>query len=61
MWGNATWAADDLPDALETHGQFVAFRPSSVHDPGIRNLTAGEASNFILGHTPNSFQVVLLE
>lgn len=59
MWGNATWAADDLPNAVHTHGQFVAFRPNNgSHDPGLRNLTANEASNFILEHTPSSFQVM---
>jgi phospholipid:diacylglycerol acyltransferase len=59
VWGNTTWAADDPPNAWQTHGQFVAFRPSSgVHDPGLRNLTADEASNFILEHTPSTFQVV---
>ncbi|KAF8518206.1 phospholipid:diacylglycerol acyltransferase [Gautieria morchelliformis] len=57
VWGNTTWAADDLPNAWQTHGQFVAFRPiSGVHDPGLRNLTADEASNFILEHTPSTFQ-----
>ncbi|KAF8589534.1 phospholipid/diacylglycerol acyltransferase [Ramaria rubella] len=57
IWGNATWAADDLQNATQSHGHFVAFRAiNGANDPGTNNLTVDEASDFILGHTPSSFQ-----
>ncbi|KAF8526019.1 Lecithin:cholesterol acyltransferase-domain-containing protein [Hysterangium stoloniferum] len=57
IWGNSTWAADDPLDSTHTHGEFVAFRAlGGVQEPPISNLTAEKASNFILEHTPSSFQ-----
>lgn len=58
VWGNATWAPDDPKDNDHSYGQFVSFRSRDTpYDPAIGNLTIDEASNFILEHTPSSFQV----
>jgi phospholipid:diacylglycerol acyltransferase len=62
IWGNTTHAADDDSNATHTHGELIAFRhsqPFSIasesSDTG--NMTAEEAGNWILSHTPSSFQV----
>jgi hypothetical protein len=58
IWGNSTGAADDLMNSTHTHGEFVTFRSiSGVDEHGTGNLTAEKVSNYVLEHTPSSFQV----
>ncbi|EPQ28859.1 uncharacterized protein PFL1_03662 [Pseudozyma flocculosa PF-1] len=65
VWGNATFAPDDEPEATDTHGQFLSFRdldPSLDSDAGTNvkdNLTATHAHNFLLEHAPSTFQKML--
>jgi hypothetical protein len=47
-----------------TQGHFISFRPKAdeevphvMGDPGAGNLTVGGASDWILSHTPTSYQV----
>jgi phospholipid:diacylglycerol acyltransferase len=61
VWGNGVHAPDDECNAIHSHGQLIAFRQSQA---GIvargetwRNMTADEASRWILEHTPSTFQV----
>lgn len=60
VWGNGVHAPDDECNATHSHGQLIAFRQSQV-DTAIRgetsrNMTADEASEWILQHTPSTFQ-----
>jgi hypothetical protein len=55
IWGNSTFAPDDLPGYRYSHGQLLAFRDE--RHPEERNLTAEDAEAWILEHTPISFQV----
>ena len=60
MWGNTTFAPDDLEDKHHSHGELIAFRDAvakSLGEENLRNMTADTASTWILAHTPNNFQV----
>ncbi|KAH9485153.1 Phospholipid:diacylglycerol acyltransferase [Psilocybe cubensis] len=60
VWGNDTHAPDDECDATHSHGQLIAFRANAVesNDKSI-NMTAVDASTWILEHTPATFQKML--
>ncbi|KAH8828190.1 phospholipid diacylglycerol acyltransferase [Flagelloscypha sp. PMI_526] len=65
IWGNTSWAPDDRSDATRSHGQLISFRDKSPADESASgtlptgNMTSMEASNWILSHTPSSFQQML--
>ncbi|PPR02423.1 LOW QUALITY PROTEIN: hypothetical protein CVT26_011391 [Gymnopilus dilepis] len=61
VWGNATHAPDDECDTSHSHGELIAFRPMAAppEDQSARNMTVEEASNWILEHTPTTFQKML--
>ncbi|KAG7090994.1 hypothetical protein E1B28_010061 [Marasmius oreades] len=64
VWGNHTFAADDLPKSTHTHGQLISFRQSkeiSSHNPvdNTRNMSAEESGTWILAHTPSTFQKMM--
>ena len=73
VWGNTTFAPDDLEEADHTHGDLIAFRGDTTtsdsdeshahpvtptHDIAV-NMTASEASTWILERTPLSFQKMI--
>lgn len=61
VWGNMTHAPDDGLDSAHSHGELISFRRSQViNDSSIRNMTADDASTWILQHTPSYFQVIYL-
>lgn len=68
VWGDADWAPDDEPGSSHTHGELIAFRqaalplsaqniPSSVVPT--KNMTADDASTWILQRTPSTFQKMI--
>lgn len=60
MWGNATWAPDDLDNTTHSHGALISFRNNSVGidgEDGLFNMTSTEAGTWILERTPTTFQV----
>ena len=60
VWGNATWAPDDVPNSTHTHGALIAFRNASSAldgDMEPNNMTSSEAGTWILERTPTTFQV----
>ncbi|KAG1865905.1 Lecithin:cholesterol acyltransferase-domain-containing protein [Suillus subalutaceus] len=68
VWGDANWAPDDEPGSSHTHGELIAFRqasvPLSAHSitPSVeptKNMTADDASTWILERTPSTFQKML--
>ena len=64
MWGNATFAPDDIPNSTHTHGALIAFRQSSAALQGegandLYNMTSSSAGTWILERTPETFQVRL--
>ncbi|KAJ9116112.1 hypothetical protein QFC20_000789 [Naganishia adeliensis] len=74
IWGNHEAAPDDPEDATDTHGRFFSFRETTDAEPSASqapaegeitpdtprlNLTMNEAGEYILTHTPNSFQKML--
>lgn len=68
VWGDANWAPDDDPGSSHTHGELIAFRraamPLSAHPttPNIeptKNMTADDASTWILERTPSTFQKMI--
>lgn len=61
VWGTESRAPDDVPDATQTHGELIAFRQTgeSADAHSTRNMTAEESSNWILSHTPTTFQKML--
>ncbi|KAJ7928488.1 Lecithin:cholesterol acyltransferase-domain-containing protein [Mycena leptocephala] len=67
IWGTPHGAPDDAHDCAHSHGQLIAFRepppPPSGSDAGVEamtpNMTADAASDWILQHTPSSFQKMI--
>ncbi|KZT69720.1 LACT-domain-containing protein [Daedalea quercina L-15889] len=63
IWGNATFAPDDLSDDARSHGELILFRESVLGTEGatsrLRNMTASEASTWILERTPTQFQKMI--
>lgn len=70
VWGNGSWAPDDAPNSMHTHGQLFAFRPASVNAYAsedassddlvpLKNMTATDAGAWILQQTPPSFQKMM--
>lgn len=64
VWGNATFAPDDIEDAVHSHGVIIAFREaqaaSHVSDADkVGNMTADDAVTWILQHTPATFQKMM--
>jgi len=61
VWGTESCAPDDAHDATQTHGELISFRQSVVtaDDRSARNMTAEESSNWILSHTPATFQKMI--
>lgn len=60
VWGNGMHAPDDECNATHSHGQLIAFRQSQLGTATgkpSQNMTADEASEWILEHTPSTFQV----
>lgn len=59
IWGNRTNAPDDPPNATHSHGELIAFRDvfKAQDNTDTKNMTAYEAGDWILEHTPESFQV----
>ncbi|KAJ3570900.1 hypothetical protein NP233_g4095 [Leucocoprinus birnbaumii] len=63
VWGNGVHAPDDECNATHSHGQLIAFRQSqaetAIRGETSRNMTADEASDWILKHTPSTFQKMI--
>ncbi|KAJ9118262.1 hypothetical protein QFC22_004173 [Naganishia vaughanmartiniae] len=74
IWGNHESAPDDPENVTDTHGRFFSFRETTDSEPASSqapaegeitpetprlNLTMNEAGEYILTHTPNSFQKML--
>jgi phospholipid:diacylglycerol acyltransferase len=69
VWGNGTSAPDDDLESTHSHGDLISFRAkedeialqSPLNEPKLRNMTADDASQWIIQHTPLTFQVCGLE
>ncbi|CDO75696.1 hypothetical protein BN946_scf184585.g9 [Trametes cinnabarina] len=62
VWGNATWAPDDLDNSTHSHGALISFRansPATEGADGLFNMTSNQAGTWILERTPVSFQKML--
>ncbi|OAX43686.1 Lecithin:cholesterol acyltransferase [Rhizopogon vinicolor AM-OR11-026] len=64
IWGDVSWAPDDEPGSSHTHGELIAFRgvaeaASAQGTPGVKNMTADDASTWILERTPSTFQKMI--
>ncbi|KAF9453994.1 LACT-domain-containing protein [Macrolepiota fuliginosa MF-IS2] len=62
VWGSGVHAPDDECNASHSHGQLIAFRQpqtGSENGESSRNMTADEASEWILEHTPSAFQKMI--
>jgi phospholipid:diacylglycerol acyltransferase len=46
VWGNATWAPDDLPDNRVSFGQFLKFKQHNGSN-GYRNLTVEQSLDYL--------------
>lgn len=59
VWGNSTWAPDDLPSSQQnsSYGVFISFRPkeNSTKLPG-RNLTMAESLEYLMNTTEPWYQ-----
>ncbi|KAF2402270.1 Phospholipid:diacylglycerol acyltransferase [Trichodelitschia bisporula] len=60
VWGNATWAPDDVPGQAETFGPFLRFKLNNGTAPR-ENLTVGAAMQFALEETEPWFQEMVAQ
>ncbi|KAF5326319.1 hypothetical protein D9611_000021 [Ephemerocybe angulata] len=69
VWGDGTRAPDDDHEATDSHADLISFRTAQAgvnaselgpEEPEVKNMTASEASQWILQHTPATFQVRVL-
>lgn len=59
VWGNMTWAPDDLPDQKISYGTFINFKESnSTHSP--KNLTVEESLDYLLEHSDTWYKDQIL-
>jgi len=62
IWGNGVDAPDDESNATHSHGELIAFRQSqatTATGDSSQNMTADDASDWILAHTPSTFQKMI--
>ncbi|KAK7473039.1 phospholipid:diacylglycerol acyltransferase [Stygiomarasmius scandens] len=63
VWGNSTWAPDDIEGSAHSHGELIAFRRPvlSAEDfkEDLRNMTSEQGGTWILEHTPSTFQKMM--
>ncbi|CCM00154.1 uncharacterized protein FIBRA_02182 [Fibroporia radiculosa] len=63
VWGNATFAPDDMSDEAHGHGDLIVFRQSVVETEGVSstltNMTATDAGTWILERTSAHFQQMI--
>ena len=58
IWGNVTFAPDDISENNHTHGELIAFREAVAEgDASLANMTSDAAGSWILERTPVHFQV----
>lgn len=55
VWGNATWAPDDLPGQSVSFGQFLNFKNDNG-TTGYRNLTVEESLSYLMQTTEDWYQ-----
>ncbi|KAI0724123.1 phospholipid:diacylglycerol acyltransferase [Fomitopsis betulina] len=63
VWGNATFAPDDTSHGARSHGELISFRESVSAAEGagsrLHNMTADDASTWILERTSTQFQQMI--
>ncbi|KAF6760159.1 phospholipid:diacylglycerol acyltransferase [Ephemerocybe angulata] len=68
VWGDGTRAPDDDHEATDSHADLISFRTAQAgvnaselgpEEPEVKNMTASEASQWILQHTPATFQEMM--
>ncbi|KAI8992928.1 LACT-domain-containing protein [Trametes punicea] len=62
VWGNVTWAPDDLENSTHSHGALITFRqnsPATEGEHGLFNMTSSQAGTWTLERTPESFQKMM--
>ncbi|KAI9651710.1 MAG: hypothetical protein M1829_002557 [Trizodia sp. TS-e1964] len=58
VWGNATWAPDDLPGQTASYGTFLNFRESnSTQSP--KNLTVEESMKYLLENSDDWYSEMI--
>ena len=55
VWGNSTWAPDDLPGQNVTFGMFLNFKESNI-TAQYRNLTVEESLSYLMQTTEQWYQ-----
>ncbi|KAK0551283.1 phospholipid:diacylglycerol acyltransferase [Tilletia horrida] len=59
IWGNHSHAPDDIEGHDHTHGQIYSFKKADNITEVPTNMTATDASTFLLRHAPSSFQMMI--
>lgn len=55
VWGNSTWAPDDLPGQAETFGNFLNFRYTN-QSTSTKNMTVSESMDYFLNVTEDWYK-----
>jgi phospholipid:diacylglycerol acyltransferase len=55
VWGNRTWAPDDLPGQAVSFGPFLSFQQDGSTEPR-ENLTVSESLEYLYNHTEPWYQ-----
>lgn len=56
VWGNLSWAPDDLPDQVNSYGSFLNFRHGVNWTVPEKNMTVGTAMNYLLNTTEDWYR-----
>lgn len=60
IWGNATWAPDDLPDQKVSYGSFLNFQfANSTHR--VKNLTMDESMEYLFDQTEDWYKDTVMQ
>lgn len=56
IWGNLTWAPDDLPGQNFSYGSLLNFKPGANYTTPDRNMTVDDSMSYLLNTTEDWYQ-----
>lgn len=60
IWGNATWAPDDLPGQNHSYGTFIRYKETNTTRQKRNNLTVSESLNFLFDESEEWYRDLVL-
>ncbi|KAF2436176.1 lecithin,cholesterol acyltransferase /Acyl-ceramide synthase [Tothia fuscella] len=60
VWGNATWAPDDLPDQKHSFGTFIRWKETNTTEKRRNNFTVTESLDFLFSESEQWYKDLVL-